>query len=36
MLKIVKKGDFKLKDFAVQSGFIAYTDAKDTQIFKFD
>lgn len=36
VLKIQKKGDFKIREFAVQNGYIAYTDSVDTQIFKFD
>lgn len=29
-MSIVKKGDFKIKDFAFSSGYIAYSDAVET------
>ena len=36
ILKIVKKGDYKIRDFDCSDGLIAYSDAVDTQVFKFD
>lgn len=36
MLRIVKKGDYKIRDFDCADGYIAYSDAVDTQVFKFD
>ena len=36
ILKIVKKGDYKIRDFDCSEGLIAYSDAVDTQVFKFD
>ena len=35
VIKLVKKGDFKIKCFDAKDGYIAYTDAQDTQIFHF-
>lgn len=36
VLKIQKKGDFKINTFTVKDGFIAYSDSVDTQVFHFD
>jgi hypothetical protein len=36
LLKIEKKGDFNISVFDKQGPFIAYSDAKDTQVFIFD
>jgi DNA-binding transcriptional regulator/RsmH inhibitor MraZ len=30
VIKLVKKGDFKIKCFDAKDGYIAYTDAQDT------
>lgn len=30
VIKLVKKGDFKIKSFDAKDGYIAYTDAQDT------
>lgn len=35
VIKLVKKGDFKIKCFDAKDGYIAYTDAQDTQLFHF-
>lgn len=36
LLNIVKKGDYLIQECAFKDGWIAYSDAKDTQIFKFN
>jgi hypothetical protein len=36
VLRVEKKNDFNIKDFALEGSYFAYTDAKETQVFHFD
>ena len=36
MLRIEKKGDYGIQEFASDGRYIAYSDCKDTQVFQFD
>ena len=35
-MRIEKKGDYNIQEFASDGRYIAYSDCKDTQVFQFD